>query len=239
MPRFLAIDTALDRCAAAVVCDGEVLSEHAEDMRVGHAERLFTLIDAALDSSRIAYGELDALAVVAGPGSFSGIRIGVAAARGLALARGIPAIGVGTLEGLAADARHQVPDAARIVAANTAPLGRSFIQQFAVHDDRLQPVTAADMLNPDQREAMIKLLPAGTTVIGNDVDWATNNALQPMPNRGCPSLAAVAQVAAARMSEAESLPSPSPIYLRPPDAKPRSHAVTSNSQDSGKNSATD
>ena len=140
MPHVLTIDTALDRCATAIVTDGQVIGESAEDMRVGHAERLFGLIETTLAAARVTYNNLGAIAVVSGPGSFSGVRIGVAAARGLALALGVPAIGVGTLEGLAEEARQQNGTAERIVAANAAPLERSFLQQFSVLDGRVHAV---------------------------------------------------------------------------------------------------
>ncbi len=70
-------------------------------MSKGQAERLFPMIDAALSSTGQTYGDLNAIAVATGPGNFTGVRIGVSAARGLALSLGIPAIGVSVLEGLA------------------------------------------------------------------------------------------------------------------------------------------
>ena len=96
---ILAFDTATDRATSALVADGEVLGE-----RVSRASTLLEDVDALLRQAGAHAGEIEALAVGVGPGSFTGTRIGLAAARGLALALGIPAAGVSTLDALAAGA---------------------------------------------------------------------------------------------------------------------------------------
>jgi len=96
---ILAFDTATDRATSALVADGEVLGE-----RVSRASTLLEDVDALLRRAGAHATELEALAVGVGPGSFTGTRIGLAAARGLALALGIPAAGVSTLDALAAGA---------------------------------------------------------------------------------------------------------------------------------------
>ncbi len=91
----LALDTAGVDCAAALYDSetGRVLAEVCETIGKGHAERLMAMIDEALAASGLALADLDRVAVTVGPGSFTGIRVGVAAARGLALALGIEAVG--------------------------------------------------------------------------------------------------------------------------------------------------
>ena len=96
---ILAFDTATDVATAALVDDGEVLGE-----RVTEPKRLLEDVDALLRQGGAHAGDLDALAVGLGPGSFTGTRIGLAAARGLALALDLPAAGVSTLDALAAGA---------------------------------------------------------------------------------------------------------------------------------------
>ncbi|MEJ7568579.1 MAG: tRNA (adenosine(37)-N6)-threonylcarbamoyltransferase complex dimerization subunit type 1 TsaB [Gaiellaceae bacterium] len=96
---ILAFDTATDRATSALVADGEVLGE-----RVSRASTLLEDVDALLRRAGAHATELDALAVGVGPGSFTGTRIGLAAARGLALALEVPAAGVSTLEALAGGA---------------------------------------------------------------------------------------------------------------------------------------
>jgi tRNA threonylcarbamoyladenosine biosynthesis protein TsaB len=96
---ILAFDTATDVATSALVADGEVLGE-----RVSRAATLLEDVDALLRQGGVATRELDALAVGTGPGSFTGVRIGLATARGLALALDVPAAGVSTLDALAAGA---------------------------------------------------------------------------------------------------------------------------------------
>jgi tRNA threonylcarbamoyladenosine biosynthesis protein TsaB len=104
MPLVLAFDTATDRATSALVDDGEVLGE-----RVSRASTLLEDVDALLRQAGAHPGDIDALAVGIGPGSFTGIRIGLAAARGLSLALDVPAAGVSTLDALAAGAPTAVP----------------------------------------------------------------------------------------------------------------------------------
>jgi tRNA threonylcarbamoyl adenosine modification protein YeaZ len=104
MPLILAFDTATDRATTALVDDGEVLGE-----RVTRASALLEDVDALLRQAGAHPRDVDALALGTGPGSFTGIRIGLAAARGLALALGVPAAGVSTLDALAAGAPGATP----------------------------------------------------------------------------------------------------------------------------------
>lgn len=100
----LAFDTATDRATSALVDDGEVLGE-----RVSRASTLLADVDALLRQASAHPADIGALALGTGPGSFTGIRIGLAAARGLGLALGIPAAGVSTLDALAAGAPGALP----------------------------------------------------------------------------------------------------------------------------------
>jgi tRNA threonylcarbamoyladenosine biosynthesis protein TsaB len=101
---ILAFDTATDVATSALVVDGEVLGE-----RVSRAVTLLEDVDALLRQASARTGELEALAVGIGPGSFTGVRVGLATARGMALALGIPVAGVSTLDALAAGAPGAVP----------------------------------------------------------------------------------------------------------------------------------
>jgi tRNA threonylcarbamoyladenosine biosynthesis protein TsaB len=101
---ILAFDTATDVATSALVDDGEVLGE-----RTSRAVTLLEDVDALLRRAGMHTGNLDALAVGIGPGSFTGVRIGLSTARGIALALGIPAAGVSTLDALAAGAPGALP----------------------------------------------------------------------------------------------------------------------------------
>jgi tRNA threonylcarbamoyl adenosine modification protein YeaZ len=101
---ILAFDTATDVATSALVADGELLGE-----RVSRAVTLLEDLDALLRRAGASVAGVDALAVGVGPGSFTGVRIGLATARGLAFALGVPVAGVSTLEALAAGAPGAVP----------------------------------------------------------------------------------------------------------------------------------
>jgi tRNA threonylcarbamoyladenosine biosynthesis protein TsaB len=101
MTAVLAIDTADRTAGAAISRDGEVRAEAIEDARSLHSSRLFRLVDAVMDGAGLVRADLSAVAVSRGPGSFTGLRVGVASAKGIGFALGIPVVGVSTLEALA------------------------------------------------------------------------------------------------------------------------------------------
>ena len=101
---ILAIDTALDACAAAVLDTdaNKVVAQELLTMKRGHAEALMPLIARVMKESGVAFDSLDRIVATTGPGSFTGLRVGLSAARGIALAAGKPAVGVTTLTAYAA-----------------------------------------------------------------------------------------------------------------------------------------
>ena len=101
---ILAIDTALDACAAGVLdtVAGRLIAQESQAMKRGHAEALMPLIARVIEQSGIAFVALDRIAVTTGPGSFTGLRVGLSAARGIALAANKPVVGLTTLTAYAA-----------------------------------------------------------------------------------------------------------------------------------------
>lgn len=97
----LAVDTALDACSVAIVRGDETLSSFSEQMNRGQAERLAPMAREAATQAGVTFAELDRVAATTGPGSFTGVRVGLSFARALALALNKPCIGVSTLESLA------------------------------------------------------------------------------------------------------------------------------------------
>jgi tRNA threonylcarbamoyladenosine biosynthesis protein TsaB len=97
-PLVLAFDTSAAHCAAVLVRDGRVLASATETMSRGQAERLFPMIEELLAEAGVGWDDLGGIGVCTGPGNFTGLRVAVAAARGLALSLGVPAVGVSRLE---------------------------------------------------------------------------------------------------------------------------------------------
>ena len=93
---ILGINTVADACEAALVRDGVVIAERSEPMNQGHDARLAPIVEQVMRETGIAFADLHRVAVIVGPGSFTGVRVGVAFARGLALSLDIPAVGVVT-----------------------------------------------------------------------------------------------------------------------------------------------
>ncbi|MBF0307713.1 MAG: tRNA (adenosine(37)-N6)-threonylcarbamoyltransferase complex dimerization subunit type 1 TsaB, partial [Alphaproteobacteria bacterium] len=94
----LGFDTSLQACSVALWRDGAVLARRSECMARGHAEALLPMIVAVMADGGAAWRDLTLIGVTVGPGTFTGIRIGLAAARGLGLAAGLPVAGVGTAD---------------------------------------------------------------------------------------------------------------------------------------------
>src|SRR5215470_15860998 len=127
---ILAIDTALDACAAAVLDTdkNKVIAQESQTMKRGHAEALMPLIARVMKESGIAFTALDRIAATTGPGSFTGLRVGLSAARGIALAAGKPAVGVTTLTAFAAPIISESEEPNPVVAAIDARHDQVFFQ---------------------------------------------------------------------------------------------------------------
>src|SRR3982074_1696126 len=129
--RVLAIDTALEACSAAVLDtdQGGILASESIPMVRGHAEALMPLVARGMSGAMVEFLELDRIAVTVGPGSFTGLRVGVSAARGIAVAAGKPAVGLTTLAAFAAP-YIAVGAATPRVAASDARNDQVYMQMF-------------------------------------------------------------------------------------------------------------
>src|SRR5580658_7967238 len=129
--RVLAIDTALAACSAAVLDTeyGGILASESVSMVRGHAEALLPMIKRVMDKAGMTVAGIDRIAVTTGPGSFTGLRVGIAAARGIALAADKPAVGLTTLSAYAAP--HMAADEKlTVIAAIDARHGHVYLQVF-------------------------------------------------------------------------------------------------------------
>jgi tRNA threonylcarbamoyladenosine biosynthesis protein TsaB len=153
--RILALDSAVARCSATIVADGEVIAGYQQDFDRGHASVLPVMAQDCLRDAGIRAAELDLIAVTVGPGSFTGIRGGVALAQGIGVASGLPVIGVTVGEALA-DAFPQL-GGRTLWCATTSRRGRIFLeigdQVLSIAIDQLPvpngPVAVAGGAAPD------------------------------------------------------------------------------------------
>jgi tRNA threonylcarbamoyladenosine biosynthesis protein TsaB len=216
---ILAIDTALDCCAAAVLDAGagRIVAQESLAMKRGHAEALMPLIARVMKASGVAFADLDRIAATSGPGSFTGLRVGLSAARGIALAAGKPAVGVTTLIAYAApvvtengerpvisaiDARHDHVYF-QVVAGDGSPLVRPRVAPIA------EALEASRFGAPHLVGNAAKIL----------ADRWPSDAAPPIKVEALPApdIAWVAWLGAA--VNPENAPA-RPFYLRAPDAKP-------------------
>src|SRR5690348_9361970 len=216
--RVLAIDTALEACSAAVL-DTErrgVLASESQPMVRGHAEALMPLIARVMAQAGLRMTALDRIAVTVGPGSFTGLRVGVAAARGIALAAAKPAIGLTTLAAYAAP--HVAADETLpLLAAIDARHDHVYMQLFGAGGRTLIAPRLAPL-----RDAVRAATAGPARLVGSAAQlialaWPVDEPPPPVvdPARA-PDINWIAHLGAAAM---ESSHPPKPLYLRAPDAQ--------------------
>jgi len=200
-PLVLGFDTSAAHCAAALLAGEELLAERYEAMARGQAERLFGLLEDLLAEVGMDWRDLAALGVGVGPGNFTGIRISVAAARGLALSLGIPAVGVSTFAAAGFGASRPV------VVALDGHRGSVYAQRLtAATDGAPQIVPIAGLAAFAGRARIITVEPG---LLAPEL-----GALAPK----YPLARAIALIAS--RSRSASRARPAPLYIRPADAAP-------------------
>ncbi|MFN4057600.1 MAG: tRNA (adenosine(37)-N6)-threonylcarbamoyltransferase complex dimerization subunit type 1 TsaB [Roseinatronobacter sp.] len=202
-PVVLGFDTSAAHCAAALVCGDQVLAERALDMAKGQAEALVPLLEQVLQDAGKGWRDLAGIGVGVGPGNFTGIRLSVATARGLALGLGVPAIGVTMFDACA----HGLPRPVRV--AEDARRGAVYVQDFAPDAGEAALLDLSDAVVFD-----------ATPVTGSAARaWAQATGAQILPQT-IPLAVAIAQIVATRLTTLQ--PRPAPFYLRAADAAPPS-----------------
>lgn len=218
--RVLAIDTALAACSAAVLDTvyGGVIAGESLPMTRGHAEALMPLVQRVMGEANLTFPDIDRVAVTTGPGSFTGLRVGIAAARGIALAAGKPIVGLSTLAAYAAP-HMAADDRFAVVAAIDARHANVYLQVFSPGGRTLTEPRLATL-----REAALAAAAAPSCIVGSaaaavaaamsedDVAPVTVDA------SAAPDIGWVARMGAV---VPESQSPPKPQYLRAPDAQPQ------------------
>ena len=208
----MGLDTALKRCSVAILRGDDVLADDSIGMERGHAERLAPMAASALAKAGLCVRDLDRIGVVVGPGGFTGVRVALSFARGLAIGTAIPVAGVTSLAALAAavDAPLIAPviDARRDqVYAGLYGAGGEILLPPFVSD----PQEALERLAEKAAGAPLALTGSGAGLLGSlPSDWTVSGA-EDIDARKVARLAAAAPPPAGP---------PPPLYLRAPDAKP-------------------
>lgn len=215
MVSVLAFDCAGNSCSAAVLSQGLLRAHRFAAMERGQAEALVPMIAAALEEAEIPIDQLDLIAVTVGPGAFTGLRIGLAAAHGLALASGVPALGITSFAAVAA----QVPVALRagrpLAVALDSKRAELYLQLFGPDGPEGEPALVAPA-------DLAAFLPEGELMLAGDAAARAAAALPGReltlaPGRGVADAADLAGLAAAAWHPGFRPPPPQPLYLRAPD----------------------
>ena len=218
--RILAIDTALSACAACVMDAGapEPISYETIVMERGHAEALLPLVDRVVSKVEGGFSGLDRVAVTVGPGSYTGLRVGIAAARAIGLAAHVPVVGVTTLSALLAaliaDDNRRV-----LAAAIDARHGQVYFQSIAPGG---QSIVAPTLVRV--REAARLIGSGPTAIVGSGagaVAAETAGVEVAVQAKSFPDILWVARLG---LVADPSTALPKPLYLRGPDAKPQDQA---------------
>jgi tRNA threonylcarbamoyladenosine biosynthesis protein TsaB len=220
--RVLAIDTALEACAAAVLDTqhGKVASETLPMLR-GHAEALMPLIGRVMAQADLPFAELDRIAVTTGPGSFTGLRVGISAARGIALASGKPAFGLTTLAAFAAQRLAQ-DDKSSVAVAIDARHQHVYLQVFGPGGRTLVAPRIASLADAVRASARGPVRIVGTAAAMLAEAWpAGEQAPVSVDDLRAPDIVWVGRLAVATP---EGAGAPKPLYLRAPDAQPQDAA---------------
>lgn len=208
----LAIDTA-SSCSAAVWRDGRIAAKRHLAIARGHAEALMPMVKEVLDEAGLSFAALDLIAAAVGPGSFTGLRTGLAAARGLALALNKPTFGVTSLEAVA----HAVAPGTTLLVALETKRADIYIQVFSAAGE---PLTEPLVCLPDRVPA---LLPQGPISVAGDAAHRLCEVLHAnLLDTPAGDAALIATIAASRFRPGAALSTPLiPLYLAPPQAKPQ------------------
>ncbi len=215
----LSIDTASDICAAALWQggeDGELCAQHQQKMARGHGEALFGIVSTVLDQASVKPGDISRFAAIRGPGTFTGLRVGLAVVRGLALALDADAIGITAFELVAAsDTQDHPGEGPRIIAIDAR---RNELYVSVLGGD-LEFVEPPLLLTPENAALLIRpgrsmVIGSGAPALVSAAHKAGRDAQARPPAR--PSAGLLARFAAG--CDPVHCP-PEPLYIRAPDAR--------------------
>lgn len=216
----LAIDTALGSCAAAVYDAGlgETLAAESVDMARGHAEAIIPMVERVVRGSRVDFEDMERIVTTVGPGSFTGLRVGISAARGFGLACDKPVVGVSTLDALTAPYVTDT-ETVPIVGAIDARHNNFYLQMIGAGGRKLVTPRVVSMAEALRACAigLVRIIGSGANLLAGQ--WpASIPAPLLVDARAAPDIVWVARLGA--RAEVATSP-PRPLYLRAPDAQPQ------------------
>ncbi|MGF1804952.1 tRNA (adenosine(37)-N6)-threonylcarbamoyltransferase complex dimerization subunit type 1 TsaB [Aliivibrio sifiae] len=150
--KILAVDTATENCSVTLIVDGKVYSRRAVAPRE-HTIKVLPFVDEVLKEAGVRLQDLDALAFGQGPGSFTGVRIGIGIAQGLAFGADLPMVGISTLEAMA-QAGYRVHGATQVAAAIDARMGEVYFGMYQRNDDGTWTYNFAETVSAPEGLAM-------------------------------------------------------------------------------------
>ena len=170
--RILAIDSSATAASAALVEDGKVMGEFYINTRLTHSQTLMPMIDDVLKCTRTELSGVDLFAVSAGPGSFTGIRIGVASIKGLAMAQEKPCVGVSTLEAMAFNLEHLEGTVCAVMDARCQQVYNAI---FSVQCGRLERITPDRALSIEELAKECENYTKPLFLVGDGANLCYNN----------------------------------------------------------------
>lgn len=218
--KILGLDSSNQKCSVAIYENDILLAEKHCYKQNSQAEILFSLIENALSYSNLSYDDIDFLAVTTGPGSFTGVRIGLAAAQGIITASNITPIGITSLESINFRTMEYVRNYDYSVVLMNAHRMQLYVQIFDSHGNK---ASEAEMINYSECLEYLSKINGKIALIGSglefvDEDFLQNNKVTAIPRFPSPEGRTTARLAYRKIISNNYTTNISPLYIRPPDA---------------------
>lgn len=221
--KILAFDSSNQKCSVAIYNNDVILSHSASTIANSQAETLITLIEEALSKAKLSYEDIDFIAVTTGPGSFTGVRIGLAAADGIAAGSGIKTIGISCLETINLRALENARNYDHSIVIMNAYRSQLYVQPFLPSG---KAETEAEMIDLNEASSYISEFTGKIVLLGNGISLLDQKLLVAdnvitLPRFPHPEARSLCRLALLKAETGDYSP-PAPLYIRPPDAKVQS-----------------
>jgi len=224
--KILALDTSCMMGSVAVVDDHTIVAEQLLNIKITHSERLIASIDTLLEAAELKLQDMDAFAVAIGPGSFTGLRIGLAAAKGFAFVTEKPIVGISSLLGLAYNVYGSREP---VVAVLDARRGEYYVAAYRFEGSNVKTLLADSVMKPEELVSYIESLNEKVVVVGDGVyslhdrtgDRLKDQIIVPPPGDIHPRASTIAHLAMerAKRDDLDDLDQLAPNYIRKSDAE--------------------